>query len=256
MEAARIRAQIAQLEQYRTAFYTFQGKYNNYPGDIPASLVTTLGFTAAPTRGGDRGNGDGNGIIESGSGGVTYGYDQTYENLYFWEDLSTNSGLIPETLNTATNSSFNISASDVQKYFPKAKIGDNAYIITYSCYYAGSVAYTSVCEHNSYMQIMGIYGTVNNGRPRNRLVLTPSQAYNIDSKTDDGIAKTGMVLAIGANPTDTGSGDGLTDINTYSNAASSSSTTCFSTGTNSNGIYSTDVNSGANVTCGLSFVLY
>ena len=48
--AAAVRAQITQIEKYNTAANTFYSKYDALPGDIPAALVTQLGFTAMPVR--------------------------------------------------------------------------------------------------------------------------------------------------------------------------------------------------------------
>jgi prepilin-type N-terminal cleavage/methylation domain-containing protein len=59
---AQIRATITQIEKLNTAVNTFQLKYNALPGDIPNA--GQLGFTAAPTREGDAGRADGNGILQ------------------------------------------------------------------------------------------------------------------------------------------------------------------------------------------------
>src|ERR1039458_6521771 len=61
INAAAIRAQIAQIEKYNTAVRTFQTKFNALPGDMNATTATAFGFAA---RGTFAGQGDGNGLIE------------------------------------------------------------------------------------------------------------------------------------------------------------------------------------------------
>src|SRR5476649_1014388 len=62
IEAAAVRAQIAQIEQFKTAVNTFRTKYNALPGDMLNATATAVGMTS---RSGQPGDGDGNGIIES-----------------------------------------------------------------------------------------------------------------------------------------------------------------------------------------------
>ena len=95
IKAAEVRATITQLEKFQTAVATFKDKFGALPGDVQPNQVAQFGFTAGAARSGAAGNGDGNGEID-GLGGS---WNQSGENLYFWEDLSTNSGLIEGTFN-------------------------------------------------------------------------------------------------------------------------------------------------------------
>ena len=88
IQAARIRAQITQIERINTAVHTFQVKYNAIPGDMQASVAADLGIFA--TRAGTEGQGDGNGLIQASTGWN----EACGEILLFWNDLST-VGLIP-----------------------------------------------------------------------------------------------------------------------------------------------------------------
>jgi type II secretory pathway pseudopilin PulG len=63
ISAATVRAQITQIEKYNTAANTFYGKYGYLPGDIPDPTASSFGFAS---RGVNAGEGDGNGVIESG----------------------------------------------------------------------------------------------------------------------------------------------------------------------------------------------
>jgi hypothetical protein len=77
--AARVRAQISQLEKYNTAFKTFQSKYNCLPGDCKE--ITNFGLGTV--------NGDGDGNL---SGGPALVMDNR-EAVDAWVHLS-NAGLI------------------------------------------------------------------------------------------------------------------------------------------------------------------
>src|SRR6202012_3386774 len=89
IEAAAVRAQVSQIEKYNAAVHTFQSKFNCLPGDC--ANAAEFGFVA---RGTDRGQGDGNGVIE-GSIWHTMCSDNSPgcvsacgETELFWKDLS------------------------------------------------------------------------------------------------------------------------------------------------------------------------
>lgn len=75
IQQAEIRAAASQFKKMETAYRTFQVKYNCIMGDCPnataffgANYITATGCTMANGLG----NGDGNGLIDSGSGGAWY----------------------------------------------------------------------------------------------------------------------------------------------------------------------------------------
>lgn len=57
---SQVRAQVAQLDEYDSAVYTFQQKYNCLPGDCAFAVELNLGVSAGA---GD--NGDGNGWVDN-----------------------------------------------------------------------------------------------------------------------------------------------------------------------------------------------
>ncbi len=262
IQAAEIRAQMSQLERYQVAVNTFKLKYNYLPGDIIASEVTKIGFTSIPTRNGALGGGDGNGYLQSvddngvyNSDSGTYGFDQCHENLYFWVDLSTNTNLIEGKFNTASNVSLDIATGTSDLYVPKGKTG-KSYIMVYSTfdnYGAGSVDNSGgIARPGNYFGLVSFDSTITEGWVRGGPPLPVISAYNIDKKMDDGFPKTGIVRAFAPNSNDAAdmgsNGGGVTY---YSNAATSSSTTCFNTSTSA-GVYSTDSNGGSGINCGIS----
>lgn len=72
IKSAQIRQQIKQIEAYDAAIYTFQGKYNGLPGDVPNSSQ----FFSTALTGAAEGNG--NGIIE-------FAGNDFYDNGINWD---------------------------------------------------------------------------------------------------------------------------------------------------------------------------
>lgn len=248
---ANLRATISQLEKYNTAVHTFRLKYDDLPGDILASKVTELGFPAATTRGGQLGNGDGNGILQGlyTIDGHSYGWGMYRENLYFWEDISANSGFIDGSFNTATDTNTAIATGTAGNYFPQAKLGRGNYIGVYSCFRNRVNYYPAICAARNYFFMLGYHSSTSNGYPLNvRRYLSALEAYNIDAKIDDGLPRKGKTRAFSPNATGANSGGGA---EWSPNAATSDSTTCFEIST-TDGLYSTSVNGGAGMNCVLS----
>jgi len=240
--AARLQAQITQIEQLNTAANTFRAKYGYLPGDLPGSVAAPLGFVA---RSGVQGRGDGDGLVEG------YNYDncscmtqslQGGETLFFWEDLSSSS-LIDGNFNTATDAQ--VHASDVSPYMPAAKIGRGNYIYIWSGGpYQGAAANT---QGYNYFGISAAPALVSgSGILTSSLGMTVGEAYSIDKKIDDGIPDAGRIQASYINGWD-GFDDGVTWA-TY--AAVPSSSTCFD---NTSHTYSLTQNGGNGVNCALSF---
>lgn len=190
INAARIRAQISQMEKYQTAVHAFQGKYGYLPGDIPDPQATNFGFWH---RGAASEQGDGDGILMGNCGSAAaplWAGDEEHECSWtvssgtasselgqMWVDLST-AHLIDAGISGAWASS-----SDYSGMRPTARIGQNNYVYTFS---KGGINYFAV----STITNIGwtIESTTNPG-------LTVQQAYNIDSKMDDGMPQSGSVTA-------------------------------------------------------------
>ena len=200
INAASIRAQIAQIEKYNTAVRTFQGKYGYLPGDIPDPFATSFGFQQ---RGTYAGEGDGNGLLEGNcantNGGNTGIRNGCGELAVFWEDLSkpglidtviyghdTNGTSYPYTSGPnglpGTNVLFTTTPS-IYQWLPLAKLGQNNFIYTYSMAGMNYFAISSVTIIE-----WDIESSVNPG-------ITVQQASMIDSKMDDGLPQSGSVFA-------------------------------------------------------------
>jgi len=197
IEAAKIRATVSQIQQYKVAANTFRLKYNGLPGDLTKSIAQDLGFTI---RAGSAGHGDGNGIIEGCSAAAVGTLTKIgCETAVFWHDLS-DAKLVAGTYSGTDGfigfarldeNDFGIVPSAMAappigatgSYLPEAKIQNGNYFIIY--------ADTS----KNFFEIAGVTSGSLVGAYTLSNALTPLQAYNIDIKLDDGLPLTGKVIA-------------------------------------------------------------
>lgn len=245
---AEIRNLISQIDKLTTATNTFRVKYGYLPGDIPTPLATQFGFNA---RGPGAGQGDGNGIVTgySGAGNVQAG-----ESLVFWVDLST-AKLIPLGFTLAVANQAGGVLSPLDSYIPKANLGSN-YIYVYAGGAFGGGTYN--LNGTNYFGVSVI--TAVNTEIFSDTGLTVSQAYAIDTKTDDGMPQTGRVLAqymnyaLDTNTVTWAAGPAKGTAGTA--AIAGSSTTCFDNNNIAGArVYSISQNTD-NLNCALAFKFY
>jgi len=190
IKAAEIRATVSQIEKYNAAANTFRSKYNALPGDLPSPA--NFGMTA--TTAAASWNGDS--LIQSCT--QNDGMKYSCETAAFWNHLST-AGLIAEnialTSTTAANGTVTTFGST---YAPAAKAGAGAYVLVGAPGSADTVSGGYVSTGYNYFFINGpLSATASVLTAYNPL--TPTQAYQIDSKLDDGIPTTGVVVAFDNN---------------------------------------------------------
>lgn len=191
--SATIRAQISQITRYNTAVRTFQNKYGYLPGDIPNPPASSFGFS---TRGAAPGQGDGNGIIEGDYNGTNAkgAYPGTGEIAIFWSDLSI-AGLIDAGIQNYDALGANYPSAyhnpgmiitlsttpSVYQWLPQAKLGNGNFVYVLSNNSTNMFGVSAVISIRDYMD-----SAANPG-------ITVQQAYNIDSKIDDGLPLGGTV---------------------------------------------------------------
>jgi len=191
IRAAEIRATVSQYEKYNTAVNTFRGKYGYIPGDMPWATVNQFQLSsqvAALTSGGD-----GNGLIEGGTttpASTSIGF--AGEPVIFWNNLTV-AGYMDGSFGTglsvagdtggvaATTAAFNA-------WIPPAKLGrGNSFNV---------MSYNGL----NYFMISGFGGgtvtTATGAYATQKNNLTPTEAYNIDKKIDDGLPTSGVVKAL------------------------------------------------------------
>ncbi|HEU5047817.1 MAG TPA: prepilin-type N-terminal cleavage/methylation domain-containing protein [Rickettsiales bacterium] len=196
---AKRRAIISDIEQYKTAVYTFRGKYDAIPGDM-ANATTYWG-----ALGGGEGsagspltyNGNGNGLVcDKPASYSDIPCDD--EPMLFWKHLS-NAGLINGGFTgTLTNLGWG-GLEIIGQNIPQSRAGENtAYMVFYLCLdNAGTgLSYfkNSFCGH-----VFTFGGQGNATHNWTNLPMFPAlsgiDAYDIDRKLDDGKPGTGSVMS-------------------------------------------------------------
>lgn len=198
--AAKMRAQMTQLQEIFMNTKIFRTKYKYWPGDVPSDLASKYGFIPRSPYMYATGNGQIDGYWGTGA---TTGFSQSGEPMLFWADLGSADLMTPLpmvtaervgntylTVDTGTNS---YTLADI---LPKAASGGNGFIYVWSGGY--SLRWNNL-EHNgkSYLGIAGIT-SIGGGTdtPVTNMSMTPFTAYSIDSKMDDGLPQAGKVTTI------------------------------------------------------------
>ncbi len=188
IRAAELRAVTTEFQRYTTASYSFRDKYFAMPGDWNnaqavwgaqgtncSGTVTTLA-----TTGTCNGDGDGN---------IGYpGASMSAEAFQFWRQLAL-AGLIEGSYTGVAGSG---SAIDSQPgtNIPRSKMNGAGWGVQYiGGSYGDTETYTAV-----YGNALIFGGTVSGSLPRGS-ILKPEEAWNIDTKMDDGKPGTGKILA-------------------------------------------------------------
>jgi len=191
--AAKIRQFGSQIEEYQTALFTFRGKYNALPGDMPNATsfwpAVSNGCTDQQGTGLETCNGNGNGIV-----GDVLNSNENYEIFRFWQHLS-NAGLIKTSVTGVPGAlgyrdavaGVNV---PVSTFAPGVGFSivtvDMATVTTYSSYYFSSLAGTSYTIGG---ELTG-YEAYELLKPW----LSGKDAYSIDIKFDDGRAGQGKIF--------------------------------------------------------------
>jgi len=174
IRAAELRSVSSEYQRYSTAVGTFRDKYFALPGD----MSNAISFWAT------NGNGDGDGLIE-----VTATFaaadPATNEISTFWRALSS-AALIEGSYTYIDNSILTAGTNN-----PRAKLSNAGWNVGN----LGTVAVTSVVYFDgTYGNVLYFGGGTNATAPTG--IVRPEEAWNIDTKMDDGRPATGSVTSL------------------------------------------------------------
>ena len=180
IKAAQIRSTVGQLEKYDAAVNTFRGKYNGLPGDL--ANCSNFFSTASDCPSGGVVN---NGALEDTAGTKVL---ISGETTAFWRHMYL-ANLIADPVTNGVNT-ITAAGSVVAPgtALPAAKIGRGNYISALS---GGPLTQPGFAGTLSY-RIFGITATTA-GVPTITNALTPLEAFQVDTKKDDGVPNTGVV---------------------------------------------------------------
>lgn len=188
IKAATLRSATAQLDKIDAAANTFRNKYNALPGDLPhpdAFFASITGFDATAATAG-LGNGDGAvQSITTADALCSTSACISGEAAIFWYELA-NAGLITDPI---TNVSMDFDALDAanainDSSIPQSKLGKGARITV-----------NAAAGRNYY--VLGNPGTATTaGVATWTAGLTGIDAFNLDTKVDDGVPTTGKLRSL------------------------------------------------------------
>lgn len=202
IRASELRTVTRDFQKYQAATQTFRDKYFGIPGDInnATAFWGSLGGTGLTTDTACANaapsapltcNGDGN------------GFSSNLEYPRYWQQLA-NAGLIEGSYNgcrlTTCGNAKNNYVAGVNA--PAGKIANSIIYIFSVGVFSSTTTTLFGGEYGNALGIGGSAGSPNNVFPLSSYILLPEEAWNIDSKMDDGLPGTGRIIA--------GKGDGTT----------------------------------------------
>lgn len=193
IKAAELRAISTEYARWETAVSTFRDKYVAIPGDMATATKfwgpapTCPGDTTTPATDLRTCNGDGNGLLDLGGTGP--------ESTRFWQHLA-NAGLI-EGRYTGVSSDADGYAFGVVAPInvPQSRFA-NAEWVPYAI---GNIDYTNTSYFEGNYGNAFEIGLFHSILTSNGNILIPEDAWNIDTKMDDGKPATGSIRTLEAN---------------------------------------------------------
>ncbi len=187
IRAAEMRSIVTELQRYQTAARSFQDKYFALPGDMrnatdfwgaPGNNLANCPATAG--TGTQTCNGDGDGLIDEGLAG------RYAEQYLFWQHLA-NAGLIEGTYNGRVGSGGNYH-SVIGSNVPASKMSNAGWTSDND---PGGTSTTYAINYGNTLK----FGGSQTNHTTQAAILTPEEAWNIDTKVDDGKPAYGKAIA-------------------------------------------------------------
>jgi prepilin-type N-terminal cleavage/methylation domain-containing protein len=196
IRAAELRSVSTEFAKYQAAVNTFRDKYFQLPGDMnnatsfwgaahatPATCLTTVG-TGTQTC-----NGNGNGRIgPTGASGVALP-DEEHERYRTWQQLA-NAGLIEGSYTWVNGPAAGTVDAIIGTNVPRAKLTQGGWTLVYVGTTSSHAAYYDSAYGN-----MFVFGGQHATDFTITAIIKPEEAWNIDTKLDDGRPSQGGVLS-------------------------------------------------------------
>lgn len=225
IRAAELRGITAEYAKYAAAIRTFQEKYNAIPGDMTratlfwgkgSACTSPLGNAAIPGTC----NGNGNGNLSDTGTGVS-----TFSELYMiWQHLSL-AGLIEGTYTGLTDSVAISRAAIIEVNVPPSRMSLAGWSISDWANTSGDAAWVNMGGMpNSVSRLY--FGRAVTGNWTYGAALRPEEAWNIDTKIDDGKPTAGRLRAVWIANCTTAAGGTDPAINTAEYKVTSSAVAC------------------------------
>lgn len=227
IKAAELRATVRQHQEFQVAVNTFSGKYNGIPGDTdsdkfglcdgdgnsPANCNITNAGTADTGCDGEANRGDGDGLIEDNNGGAVTLHNG--EISCFWAQLTTPGKELVKGVYDGFSAAVGAGAVNdgVGSNIPAMK--------------TTNFGWSVFNDGTDNWFITGVIGSQADDFYDTAEPFIPLDAYDIDSKIDDGVPTAGNVVAVNGQATGTPDPDLQTGADFTS--AGVSATTCQNT---------------------------
>lgn len=194
IRAAELRSVATEYKQFKTAIYTFRDKYFAMPGDMsnatdfwdyPASTPANCPATAG--SGTETCNGDADGIIDKAGAASRYN-----EAFMVWQHLA-NAGLIEGSYTGIAGTTGNKDTL-LGVNIPSSKLSNSGWFLDHRTDNSSTPDRFDINYGNvfSFGLEMGAVNNVTRGD-----ALIPEEAWNIDTKIDDGKPGRGKVILYG-----------------------------------------------------------
>ena len=212
IRAAELRSISSDVAKHTAAIHSFRDKYFALPGDMPNAVRfwgnqaggTADGVDATcqmldrdnPATGSATCNGNGNGMIGAYANLTDAG---NFETFRAWQHMA-NAGLVEGSYAGVTDSDINayLTGPGVRPGWnvPRSKLSNAGYALAHwgshnaaSIYVTGGILFVSDYGHVLNFGLPGGYHSMGNAG-----VILPTEAWNIDTKMDDGRPGTGSVM--------------------------------------------------------------
>jgi len=174
IKAAELRAAVGQIEKYDAAVNTFRGKYNGLPGDI--ANPATFGMDAVTT------SFSGNGLVNRDGAATAVAADWWGEAAAFFDHMAAASLISENIVGSAYTADTDIDG--ITNYAPPSKLGRGLVVI---------VGEANALNHYVIGNMTVLNGALTFTAGTEMAVI---DAFQFDTKVDDGIPSTGKALAV------------------------------------------------------------